>query len=296
MFKPFNYKDRPDLTPDSPKRKGFFLFWELYIRKFWRLVSVNMLYFAFTLPMLVWCQYFLSVLLGSVDTALSILPGVGYITALLSVIPNNVFMVLLVVSILCYGPATMGATYIYRNFAREEHAWVSDFFTRAWRNLFQGIVFGLLDIFITLSLLLTAIGGVATIGGESLFAAGPVVKTLARVGLVLWLMIRQYIYLYAVTFKLNFLSILRNCVILMIAGIVNNIVSLIFNAVIIVVCFLLHPLVTLLALPFIFYSFIGFQTIFTVYPVLKRIYLDPALEKEAKENPEMEIIEDEEVE
>jgi len=286
MFKPFKYKDNPDLMPDAPKRRGFFLFWELYIRKFWRLVSVNLLYFVFTLPMLVWCQYFLSLLLGSVDTALSILPGVGYIAALLSIVPNSVFVVLLAISVLCYGPVTMGATYIYRNFAREEHAWVSDFFSRALRNLFQGIVFGLLDIFVVLSLLLTSIGGVATLGGESLFAAGTVVKTLARIGLVLWLMLRQYIYLYAVTFKLNFISILRNCVILMIAGIVNNVASLIFNAIIIVVCFLLHPIVTVITLPFLFYSFIGFQTVFIVYPVLKRIYLDPALEKESTTSEE----------
>jgi hypothetical protein len=73
----------------------------------------------------------------------------------------------------------------------------------------------------------------------------------------------------------------------MIAGIVNNVASLIMNAVIIVICFLLHPVITLITLPFLFYSFIGFQTIFAVYPVFKRIYLDPALEKEAAESPEI---------
>jgi len=37
------------------------------------------------------------------------------------------------------GPIKMGATYIFRNFAREEHARLSDIFSRAMSNRIFGI-------------------------------------------------------------------------------------------------------------------------------------------------------------
>lgn len=46
-----NYaKAGPGVAKDGPRKKRFFLFWELYFRKFWPLLKLNMLYFLFCLP------------------------------------------------------------------------------------------------------------------------------------------------------------------------------------------------------------------------------------------------------
>ncbi len=40
----------PGVAKDGPKKKRFFLFWELYFRKFFKLIEVNLLYVLFSLP------------------------------------------------------------------------------------------------------------------------------------------------------------------------------------------------------------------------------------------------------
>lgn len=37
-------KNGPGVAKDEPKKKGFFLFWEIYFRKFWRLITLNFLF------------------------------------------------------------------------------------------------------------------------------------------------------------------------------------------------------------------------------------------------------------
>lgn len=43
-------KEGPGVNKKEAKKKRFFFFWELYTRKFWRLVLLNLLYFALCLP------------------------------------------------------------------------------------------------------------------------------------------------------------------------------------------------------------------------------------------------------
>lgn len=43
-------KPGPGVSKNGPKKKRFFLFWELYFRKFFKLMQVNLLYILFSLP------------------------------------------------------------------------------------------------------------------------------------------------------------------------------------------------------------------------------------------------------
>ena len=65
---------------------------------------------------------------------IDIFPGIGFISILATYIPEFLLLPLLILSIVLYGPATMGITYIYRNFAREEHAWTTDLYTKGISN------------------------------------------------------------------------------------------------------------------------------------------------------------------
>lgn len=61
----FNYsKPGPGVDKDAPKKKGIFLFFELFFRKFWKLIHANMLYFICSIPMLL-IVYFASPFLVS---------------------------------------------------------------------------------------------------------------------------------------------------------------------------------------------------------------------------------------
>ncbi len=51
LFGLFDFsKEGPGVSKNHPKKKRFFFFWELYFRKFWKLVTLNLLYFALCLP------------------------------------------------------------------------------------------------------------------------------------------------------------------------------------------------------------------------------------------------------
>ncbi len=51
FFGLFDYsKEGPGVSKQQAKKKRFFLFWELYFRKFWKLITLNLLSFALCLP------------------------------------------------------------------------------------------------------------------------------------------------------------------------------------------------------------------------------------------------------
>ncbi len=45
-------KPGPGVSKNAPQKKRFFLFWELYARKIWKLVLANLLYVLFSLPVI----------------------------------------------------------------------------------------------------------------------------------------------------------------------------------------------------------------------------------------------------
>lgn len=48
-----NYsKAGPGVPKNGPKKKPFFLFWEIFFRKFWKLVPLNIVYFLLCLPII----------------------------------------------------------------------------------------------------------------------------------------------------------------------------------------------------------------------------------------------------
>ena len=47
----FDYnKPGPGVSKDAPKKKSFFVFWDIYLRKFWKLIIANLLYVLVSLP------------------------------------------------------------------------------------------------------------------------------------------------------------------------------------------------------------------------------------------------------
>ena len=45
-------KEGPGIKKDAPKKKTFFVFFEIYFRNFWRFFSVNLIYFVTSLPII----------------------------------------------------------------------------------------------------------------------------------------------------------------------------------------------------------------------------------------------------
>lgn len=52
IFGGFSSYDKagPGVMKNAPQKKRFFVFWELYFRKFWKMISLSLIYFLFCIP------------------------------------------------------------------------------------------------------------------------------------------------------------------------------------------------------------------------------------------------------
>ena len=288
LFRPYQYKSRPDLVPGKGMVKnGFFQFFELYFRKFWRFISTNLCYFLITLPMVIYAFYLINGIfadrLEAMGEGYILFAGVGFIASFFSFIPAWLNTPLLILSVLLYGPITMGLTYMYRNFAREEHAWASDLWSRAWSNARQGLFFGIMDLLLTCLFIWGMFGRLAAEGRNLSFALSTILSVISGIALVIWLFMRHYTYLMAVTINLSVFQILKNAWLFVVLGFRRNVTSGVVTLACVVVTFLLAPLITVITLPLFFYSFSWFCTVFTCYPIVKKYLILPALEAEQAE-------------
>lgn len=292
LFRPYRYKSRPDLDPGKGMVKnGFFHFFELYFRKFWRFISTNLIYFLITLPMVIYAFYLVNGIfaerLEELGEGSILFAGVGFIASFFSFVPAVLNTPLLIISVLLYGPITMGLTYMYRNFAREEHAWSSDLWSRAWANVRQGIVFGILDLLLTILFVWGMFGGLASAGRNISYALSTILSVICGIALVIWLFMRHYTYLMAVTIELPVIQILKNAWLFVVLGFGRNLICGLVTVACVIITFMLAPLITVITLPLFFYSFSWFCTVFCCYPIVKKYLILPALEaEEAKKTEE----------
>ena len=276
FFGLFNYaKPGKGVSKDAPEKKRFFLFFELYFRKFWKLMLLNFMYAVITFPFVsafvIWvCSAFgLDATLFADDMTMYIF------TMTVFGLPANLGYVLVALSAILMGPATAAATYVWRQFAREEHSWVwGDFWERLRSNFKQGLAVGIIDILVWVSFVLYMsldLTGSSTLG-QYLF----VFRYVAIVIFIVYTVMRFYIYLIMVTFDMSVVSILRNSWIFSVLGIVRNLCTILFSCLVIAAT-LFVPIPLMLTLT---YSLVGFITTFNAYPVVEKYMLKPRRQNE----------------
>ncbi len=270
---------------DEPQKNALFHFFELVGRKFFRLITFNLFYLVCMLPIVIafynLLYTWLLELSGIAEGEAVILPVLADLFRVIyTFVPQFLHIPLLVVSIILYGPITMGFTYVLRNFVREEHAWTSDFFSRAFSNFKQGLFFGLLDVAVTFIFYINWNYG-ALIGGDIGIIA-IIVRCIAAVVYVYYLFMRNYFYQQAVTVNLSVVQIIKNAAIFGVAGIGRNLLAVVLSLAICAVCLLLHPLVELLLVPTLMFSMAGFVSVYCTYPITDKFIVQPAKAAEGK--------------
>jgi len=228
-----NFYTRPGkgVSKDSQEKHRFFLFFELYFRKFSKLLLLNLTYLVIIFPLI---SYGVIWLMGMLNVGLEqfIINGdllVTLFTYFIYGLPSPVPQILVGLSAILMGPATAGATYIWRNFARQEHSWVwTDFWERLKSNFRQGLVFGILDLLVLASFVLYMT--ISTTGNDSLDQYMLLFRYVVIFIAIIYLFMRNYTYLIAVTFEMPIIAIIRNAWIFAVLGIVRNLCTLVFSA------------------------------------------------------------------
>jgi len=277
----FDYtKEGPGVPENAPAKARPIVFFEILLRKFWSLMKINIMFFLFNLPALAVVLFISpSVFSGSLHENVSIDLMVKFILGI----------ILLCVPIITVGPAQAGFTYILRNYAREEHAFIWwDFKDYAKKNFKQSTIVSIVDLLFTLVIFNAfvfytnyATGILAVVG-----------RVIIIVAFVLFMMMHLYIYPMMVTFKLTIKQIYKNALLFSLIKLVPNIGILILIAVICYGSFLI-PYLGLFMLPLLTLSIIGLLNNFYVFPILKKYMIDiteePAINPvDSKENKELE--------
>ncbi|MCL2342575.1 MAG: DUF624 domain-containing protein [Firmicutes bacterium] len=286
IFGLFDYtKPGKGVPKDAPEKRPFFLFFELLWRKLSQIILLNLIYFIILLPLLT-AVYFIvygfifsrlqqagadAVAQTGVNFSEVTVPALpGLLLAAARAIPAVLRYALLAASVVLYGPASCALAFMLRNFVQQQHVWISDFFERLRQNFKQGLALGLLDVFLLVLLIFNI-----TITGGTGFMVLTVVQYMSMALLFLYLLMRHYLFIMAVTFELKLGQLLKNAIILSGAGFLRNILALGMNAILFFVPIFLFPVAELLGMPLLLFSLTGFVTMFICFPVLKKYLLNP---------------------
>ena len=307
----FRRTDRPDAKPeDTTPTLGYFF--KLLFRKFGKLISLNLIMVMLYVPLIVAVVlYFFGESTPTVESALyapllGVSIGGGSPTAnlLLGIFsrqlnvpfmtPGRIAAIALLIgfTVITWGWQNVGATYNLRSLVRGDSCFLlSDYFYAIRRNLKQGLLFGLLDVLIIVVLVVdlfyfNALADVFWFG---------VCYILFIVLIVVYSIMRFYIYHMMITFDLSIKKILKNALIFVPLGFKRNLVGFLgifaitgLNAALILpslkVGFALPLILPLFYLP----ALAGFIAAYAAWPNIQRYMIDAFdnAEPKSQENSE----------
>ena len=270
----FNYdKPGPGVDKDAPKKKGIFLYFELFFRKFWLLIKVNMLYFLVSLPVMAIYNFLI------INEIATLFPGLPVVNQWQWSVIGTVILTILWGS----GPVTGGFVYILRNYSREEHAWmVSDFFEKAKESFKLGITVLLLDI------LFIFLGIVAFNVYFMLIRQGTAIAKYALAALFVFFafytFMHYYVYELGVTFENKTFKTIKNALIIGIATLPACLLLTIFIVALSLLAFghLVGFVIIFIAF-LLWISFMRFPIDFYAARMLKRRFIDSETEESGDE-------------
>lgn len=258
------------IVKNAPKKTGLRLFFEIFFRKFWKLIEVNMLYFVFFIPIFL------------ILASRSFIPN-----GVVSLICAGISLVLFVVNI---GPATAGMTKIMRNYVLEKHSFIVNDFFKAFRaNFKKASLIGFIDCFIMLSVYasIQVYPVLAEQAGTKLMYI-PMIITISLA--IVIMMMNYYIFLMLIATNLSLKNLIKNSFALAFVALKQNIITFIITAVTAVGMFLLYiymrPLFLSL-IPFMPMAFVWFVTCFNSYPVIQKFVINPYYASIGEVNPEL---------
>ncbi len=311
LFEFFNYHrdNRPDAIEEdtTPTLKRYF---KLLGRRFWKLITLNMMMLPLIAPILIALYIWFGVertptvtngLFPQIFAANQLAPspestilldlyGTQATIPVYNATPAYIGVgICALILFVTFGWQNVGATYVLRGMVRGEPVFVwSDYFYAIKRNLKQGLLLGMLD-FVVIFLLAFDIGYFWNQAGSSFLTNVGFWAVCAL--LILYFLMRFYIYLLLVTFELSIRKILKNALIFAVLGFKRNIMAILglvlITAINVLLLLLLGPTPVggvPIILPFLYYlSVTAFTSAYAAYPIIERYMIIPYLKAEEED-------------
>lgn len=250
------------LARPPKEKKGIFKFFEIYGRKMWKLMQLNLIYFCIFIPLLI--GWWLVVQLSSYAPL-----ALGIITAI------------------AFGPATAAMSKVCRNYSQERNAFVLSDFIDTFKKCFtQGLIMGIIDVIFIAGFIVAIPSYMAWAEKEQMMYI-PFVLTVSF--MIVFCLMHFYIYLMIASTHLSLIKILRNSFFLVPLGLKYTIWTLLTWVLVFGIIILFYPY-TFFILPFWPFSFLAFVTAFNCYPIIRKYVIQPYYDARGEDNPEFDYL------
>lgn len=280
-------KEGPGVYPDEPPKGPFGTFFAVLGRKFWKIVTINLMYIVLSLPAFLLTFFGASFVVQSFfpnltaesladvleKSGIALQEGITFLDfANIQILQIYIMTAMLLVGLhlVIVGPVHAGIVYILRNYSREEHAFVwMDFKEHARSNLKQSLITsGISLVFTVLFVINYAFYNMNLVLGSNLLRI--FLQTVIVILFLLWCMMQIYLYPMMITFELKTKQLLRNCLMFSILRLPLNILILLASFIILfvipgILLFLGYGLSVLAAFLWYFFFAIGFNLFLTTF-------------------------------
>lgn len=266
-------KEGPGVEKDAPEKHRFFLFFELFGRKFSKLILLNIMYFVTLVPLII----------GAFSTFAineNIYADGAISYAMIKTYPPVVFsgnilgMIIFLIGFIIAGASTCGFVYVIRNYQNQEHAWLkSDFIEQFKLNFRQGATIGIID-FIMIMMVFVATNFylyMAKSISPEFATMSPILLGVVSLITIVYTWMHYYMHLLMVTFDISTKDIYKNAFLFSIGKLPLNLLITVIVAVIVLICLFYIPIrISIIMTGVILLSFIGYIITFSVYPTVEK--------------------------
>ena len=272
LFKIYNYeRGGKGVSKDEPQKSAVANFFSILGGRLTKLIQLNLLFMIPFLVVIALCVVLFFLPVTRYDIVL-VKGGVSYNFSLWNFYVVTAPLILL-------SPFFAGITYVTRNFARREHAFIfmdsKEVIAKNWKPF---LLNGLLTYVVYFLLSFASIYYYISLRESWVFAIPFAICVMA---IIVFLFMQYYVPVMIITFDLKLRQIYKNALIFSVLGIGRNLVITAVSAVMLYIFWqclnymLLTVLLVLLYIVLLAFSFHGFLINYCVYPVVEKYLIIP---------------------
>jgi len=275
----FNSYTKPGkgLSKEDVQKSGIPLYFDIFLRRFWKFILINLLYIIASIPAIVISFVIANYFIGYIASIIGLTESEEY----LSVVPLlAVLFTAFILQATGSGPASAGHTTVIRKYVKDTHAWIwSDFIGSFKQNFKQGIAVYVINVAVFFMMAFGYLFYRYIMPGT----ISVVLSTLILILGLLFCIMQKYVYVLVSGFQLKVKHVYKNAFILTIVGLKWNIFSaIVIGAMLYGMAYLYTSVigVALIVLLCFYFTLVNFTQTFITNNVVKKYLEEPALEQE----------------
>lgn len=266
-FRLFDYTTPgPGVEKDAPPKKGLALFWDIFSRRIWKIISLNATYTVFSIPSFIIHWFMVLFVLVFISSE-----GINSMDKVTEILYTTTCLSIIIYSLFGGGAPTAGMTYVLRQYRNDTHAWLwSDFFSTFKKYFFKSTFIYIID---TVILFLLGINFYF----YGLHAGSDIVAYLLQglmvVVFLIFLLMHAYVYPIMVSYEEKSIwEIYKNSFILALGKLPVTLASIalctLISSVISLLCFGLIYAVIIVGV--IMFAFVSFVNLYITFPTVEK--------------------------